>query len=94
MPTLVESLVHDFFDITVCQELEVDHGLTVPLSVYCPEPGDAWPCPVIPILVNVIQYPQPTGECWCGRTYRSDEPEDMWSWLDAHQHASNEKGPD
>ncbi len=57
---LVESLVDDEFDITVAQEVEVDHGLTVPLSVYCPEPGDAWPCPVIPILVNVIQYPQPT----------------------------------
>lgn len=57
---LVESLVDDLFDITVCQELEVDHGLTVPLSVYCPEPGDAWPCAVIPIVVNVIQYPQPT----------------------------------
>jgi protocatechuate 4,5-dioxygenase beta chain len=57
---LVESLVDDSFDITVCQELEVDHGLTVPLSVYCPEPGDAWPCAVVPIVVNVIQYPQPT----------------------------------
>jgi protocatechuate 4,5-dioxygenase beta chain len=57
---LVESLIDDSFDITVCQELDVDHGLTVPLSVYCPEPGDAWPCAVIPIVVNVIQYPQPT----------------------------------
>lgn len=57
---LVESLVDDEFDITVAQELEVDHGLTVPLSVYCPEPGEAWPCPVVPILVNVLQYPQPT----------------------------------
>lgn len=57
---LVESLVYDEFDITVAQELEVDHGLTVPLSVYCPEPGEAWPCPVVPVLVNVLQYPQPT----------------------------------
>jgi hypothetical protein len=32
----------------------------VPLSVYCPEPGGAWPCAVVPLLVNVIQYPQPT----------------------------------
>jgi protocatechuate 4,5-dioxygenase beta chain len=32
----------------------------VPLSVWTPDPGDAWPCPVIPLLVNVIQYPQPT----------------------------------
>ena len=57
---LLESLMDDGFDLTVFQELEVDHGLTVPLSVYCPEPGDAWPCAVVPLLVNVIQYPQPT----------------------------------
>jgi protocatechuate 4,5-dioxygenase, beta chain len=56
----VEKLVDDGFDLTVCQELDVDHGLTVPLSIFCPEPGDAWPCAVVPVLVNVIQYPQPT----------------------------------
>lgn len=63
-PDLSEHLVHELldssFDITTCSRLEVDHGLTVPLSVYCPEPGSAWPCAVVPVLVNVIQYPQPT----------------------------------
>jgi protocatechuate 4,5-dioxygenase beta chain len=79
---LVESLIDDEFDITVIQELEVDHGFTVPLSVYCPEPGDAWPAPVIPLLVNVIQYPQPTAKrCYAlgkalGRAIRS-YPEDL-----------------
>ncbi|TQM02976.1 class III extradiol dioxygenase subunit beta [Pseudonocardia kunmingensis] len=57
---LLESLVDDGFDLTAFQELDVDHGFTVPLSVWTPEPGDAWPCPVVPLLVNVIQYPQPT----------------------------------
>ena len=57
---LVERLVDDGFDLTVCQAFDVDHGLTVPLLVFCPEPGDAWPCAVVPLLVNVIQYPQPT----------------------------------
>lgn len=62
---LVHSLVDESFDITVCHHLEVDHGLTVPLSVYCPEPGEAWPCAVVPLLVNVLQYPQPTaGRCY------------------------------
>lgn len=59
---LLVNLVDEGFDMTVLQELEVDHGLTVPLSVYCPEPGDAWPCTVVPILVNVLQYPQPTAQ--------------------------------
>jgi len=57
---LVQCLIDDGFDMTVFQELDVDHGLTVPLSIYCPDPGDAWPCQVVPLLVNVIQYPQPT----------------------------------
>jgi protocatechuate 4,5-dioxygenase, beta chain len=57
---LIRELIDDNFDITTCSKLDVDHGLTVPLSVYCPDPGDAWPCAVVPLLVNVIQYPQPT----------------------------------
>ncbi|MGY1639438.1 class III extradiol dioxygenase subunit beta [Geodermatophilus sp. SYSU D00742] len=74
---LLESLVDDGFDLTVFQELDVDHGFTVPLSVWTPDPGDSWPCPVIPLLVNVIQYPQPTAaRCYAlgqalGRAIRS-----------------------
>src|SRR4051812_5385339 len=74
---LVESLIDEGFDLTVFQELDVDHGLTVPLSVWTPEPGDSWPCPVVPLLVNVIQYPQPTAaRCYAlgqalGRAIRS-----------------------
>jgi protocatechuate 4,5-dioxygenase, beta chain len=57
---LITQLVDDEFDITMLHDLDVDHGLTVPLSVYCPQPGESWPCRVVPLLVNVIQYPQPT----------------------------------
>lgn len=56
---LVVQLMDDGFDIVTFHRLDVDHGLTVPLSVYCPDPGEAWPCAVVPVLVNVIQYPQP-----------------------------------
>lgn len=57
---LITRLVDDGFDITMLHDLDIDHGLTVPLSVYCPQPGASWPCRVVPLLVNVIQYPQPT----------------------------------
>ena len=40
--------------------MEVDHGLTVPMSVMFGQP-EAWPCRVVPICVNVVQYPPPTG---------------------------------
>ena len=45
---LGESLILDEFDMTLVQEMEVDHGLTVPLSVAFGQP-DAWPCKVIPL---------------------------------------------
>jgi len=61
---LAESLILDEFDLTLVNEMTVDHGLTVPLSVMFGEP-DEWPCPVIPLCVNVVQYPPPTGNrCW------------------------------
>ena len=58
---MTESLVLDQFDMTMMNEMDVDHGLTVPLSLACGQP-EAWPFKVIPICVNVIQYPQPTAE--------------------------------
>jgi protocatechuate 4,5-dioxygenase beta chain len=41
-------------------KLDVDHGLTVPLSLVYGQP-DEWPVQVIPLAVNVVQYPPPTG---------------------------------
>jgi protocatechuate 4,5-dioxygenase beta chain len=40
--------------------MDVDHGLTVPLSLMFGQP-DAWPCKVIPFAVNVVIYPPPSG---------------------------------
>ncbi|WKV70827.1 protocatechuate 4,5-dioxygenase subunit alpha [Streptomyces sp. PCS3-D2] len=57
---IAHSLVRDDFDLTLANELSVDHGLTVPLSLMF---GDVekWPCRVIPFHVNVVQYPVPSG---------------------------------
>jgi protocatechuate 4,5-dioxygenase beta chain len=57
---LAESLILDEFDMTIANEMPVDHGLTVPLSITCGQPT-AWPFKVIPLCVNVVQYPPPTG---------------------------------
>jgi len=57
---LAQSLILDEFDMTVINEMKVDHGLTVPLSLMFGQP-DEWPVKVVPIVVNVIQYPPPTG---------------------------------
>lgn len=57
---IAHSLIRDDFDLTLVNEMPVDHGLTVPLSLLF---GDVeeWPCRVIPFHVNVVQYPVPSG---------------------------------
>ncbi len=58
---IAESTILDEFDMTIVNRLEVDHGLTVPMSLMFGQP-DAWPCKVIPLAVNVVTYPPPTGK--------------------------------
>ena len=57
---IAQSVIQDDFDLTIVNKMDVDHGLTVPLSLMCGQ-VDAWPCPVIPFAVNVVQYPVPSG---------------------------------
>jgi protocatechuate 4,5-dioxygenase beta chain len=68
---LAQSLILDEFDMTIVNKMDVDHGLTVPLSMVYGSP-DTWPAKVIPLAVNVVQYPPPTGErCYkLGRAIR------------------------
>jgi protocatechuate 4,5-dioxygenase, beta chain len=61
---IAQSVIQQDFDLTIVNRMEVDHGLTVPLSLLCGEldpQKDRWPCPVIPFAVNVVQYPVPSG---------------------------------
>jgi protocatechuate 4,5-dioxygenase beta chain len=57
---IAQSTILDEFDMTIVNRMDVDHGLTVPLSLLFGQP-DAWPCKVVPLAVNVVQYPPPTG---------------------------------
>lgn len=57
---IAHSVIQQDFDLTIVNEMAVDHGLTVPLSLLFGEPH-AWPCRVIPFAVNVVQYPAPSG---------------------------------
>ena len=61
---IAHSVIQDDFDLTIVNKMDVDHGLTVPLSLMCGQPPAdkfSWPCPVIPFAVNVVQYPVPSG---------------------------------
>lgn len=57
---LAQSLILDEFDMTIINKMDVDHGLTVPLSALFGQP-DAWPVKVVPLAVNVVTYPVPSG---------------------------------
>jgi protocatechuate 4,5-dioxygenase, beta chain len=57
---IAQSLILDEFDLTIANRIAVDHGLTVPLSLMYGQPGQ-WPVRVIPLAVNVWQFPPPTG---------------------------------
>ena len=62
---IAQSVIQQDFDLTIVNKMDVDHGLTVPLSLMCGQPPAdhfAWPCPVIPFAVNVVQYPVPSGQ--------------------------------
>lgn len=56
---LAEHLIENEFDITTCQEMMVDHGFTVPMSLLWPE---RWQPQIktIPVMVNVVKHPMPT----------------------------------
>lgn len=61
---IAQGCILDEFDMTIINKMDVDHGLTVPLSLMFGQP-DAWPTRVIPIAVNVVTYPPPSGNrCW------------------------------
>jgi protocatechuate 4,5-dioxygenase, beta chain len=83
---IAQSVIQDDFDLTIVNKMDVDHGLTVPLSLMCGQP-QAWPCPVIPFAVNVVQYPVPSGRrCFMlGQAIRRavesyDEPLNVHIW--------------
>jgi protocatechuate 4,5-dioxygenase beta chain len=58
---IAHSVIMQDFDLTIVNRMDVDHGLTVPLSLLFGQP-DQWPCPVIPFAVNVVHYPVPSGQ--------------------------------
>lgn len=83
---IAQSVIQQGFDLTIVNDLKVDHGLTVPLNLMFGTP-DAWPCPVIPFAVNVVQYPVPSGaRCFAlGQAIRRaiehyDEPLNVQIW--------------
>ncbi len=55
---IINELVENDFDPTVCQDIKVDHGLTVPMSLLYP--GHQYQhVKVIPVSINCERHPMP-----------------------------------
>ncbi|WP_029009665.1 class III extradiol dioxygenase family protein [Azospirillum halopraeferens] len=60
---LIEGLVAEEFDVTSCQEMLVDHGFAVPVSLLWPDRTTTAPegqIRTIPVCVNTVQHPLPS----------------------------------
>jgi len=56
---IIEGLVGEEFDVTTCQELQVDHATAVPVELLWPN-QPVRPIKVVPIMVNTVQHPLPS----------------------------------
>src|SRR6478736_5077361 len=81
---VAQAVIQQDFDLTICNKMEVDHGLTVPMNLLFGkvDKDSHWHCPVIPLAVNVVMYPPPTGHrCYMlGKAIRKaveSYPEDL-----------------
>ena len=54
---VTQSLIEQEFDMTVCQEMSIDHGIYSWLPYLADPP---WPAPVLPIAANMIRQPFPS----------------------------------
>ena len=55
---IINHLVADEFDITMCQDMLVDHSVTIPMALMWP--GEKWTVKIVPISINTVQHPLPS----------------------------------
>ena len=58
---IIEQLVGDEFDITTCQQMKIDHGLSISAELAWPD-VEAWPVKLVPIEINTVQHPLPSAK--------------------------------
>jgi protocatechuate 4,5-dioxygenase beta chain len=58
---LINYLVDHNFDMTICQEMMVDHAFALPLKLLFPHQKKC-PIPVVPISINTVLYPFPSAQ--------------------------------
>jgi len=62
---VINSVVAEDFDVTMCQEMLVDHAVCNPMQLLWPG-GGPWPVRIVPVEINTVQFPLPSA----ARCYR------------------------
>ena len=60
---LINTLVADEFDVTTCQEMLIDHAVTIPMALMWPSAASSdrpWPLKIVPVEINTVQHPLPS----------------------------------
>jgi protocatechuate 4,5-dioxygenase, beta chain len=64
---LINALVADEFDVTMCQDMLIDHAVTIPMALMWPgaaaakaSPANPWPVKIVPVEINTVQHPLPS----------------------------------
>jgi protocatechuate 4,5-dioxygenase beta chain len=56
---VIDGVVADDFDVTMCQEMLVDHAVCNPMTLLWPG-GAEWPVRIVPVEINTVQFPLPS----------------------------------
>jgi protocatechuate 4,5-dioxygenase, beta chain len=56
---VINSVVAADFDVTMCQEMVVDHAVCNPMQLLWPG-GEPWPVRIVPVEINTVQFPLPS----------------------------------
>jgi protocatechuate 4,5-dioxygenase beta chain len=60
---LINALVADEFDVTTCQDMLIDHAVTIPMALIWPSAASSnqpWPVKIVPVEINTVQHPLPS----------------------------------
>lgn len=56
---VIEHVVEQGFDVATCQQLKIDHAVTIPLALAWPE-GTPAGLRIVPVAINTVQHPLPS----------------------------------
>jgi len=60
---LINTPVADEFDVTMCQDMLIDHAVTIPMALMWPSAASSdrpWPVKIVPVEINTVQHPLPS----------------------------------